>query len=163
MPRRNRNAAYKRTRANADAFYGAQGKVVARDSADAPEAVEKAKLNEAALEAYFVNEQPSYIVDDARVGKKLGVSDDVVRAYRHRHNIPAFVSRMQNAIAELRESNASASRSFVCERNYAAYLKTRMERMEKDHKVDCRIALAIGLTFGVALFGLVSSIILAFQ
>ena len=162
MPRRNRNAAYKRPRANADAFYGAKG-VVARDFSDAPEAVEKAKLNATALDAYFANEQPTYILDDARLGKKLGMSADVVRAYRHRHNIPAFVNRMQNAIAELRESNASASRSFVCEQNYAAYLKTRMERMEKDHKVDCRIAFVMGLVFGMALFGLVSSIILAFQ
>lgn len=163
MPRRNRNAAYKRPRANADAFYGAKGKVIARDFADAPEAVETAKLNATALEAYFANEQPTYILDDARLGKKLGMSADVVRAYRHRHNIPAFVSRMQNAIAELRESNASASRSFVCEQNYAAYLKTRMERMEQEHKGDCRFAFAMGGTFGAALFGLVASIILAFQ
>lgn len=163
MPRRNRNAAYKRPRANADAFYGAKGKVVARDFSDAPEAVEKAKLNATALDAYFANEQPTYILDDARLGKKLGMSADVVRAYRHRHNIPAFVNRMQNAIAELRESNASASRSFVCEQNHAAYLKTSMERMEKDNKVDCRIAFVMGLVFGVALFGLASSIILAFQ
>lgn len=163
MPRRNRNAAYKVPRANAGAFYGAEGKVIAPDFNDAPEAVETAKLNANALEAYFANEQPTYIVDDARVGKKLGVSADVIRAYRHKHNIPAFVSRMQNAIAELRTSNADASRDLVCEQNYAAYLKARMEHMEKDHKVDWRIAFVMGLVFGVALFGLVSSIILAFQ
>lgn len=163
MPRRNRNAAYKRPRANANAFYGAAGKVIASDFNDAPEAVETAKLNANALETYFSNEQPTYILDDARLGKKLGVSADVVRAYRHRHGIPAFVNRMQNAISELRASNASASRAFVCERNYAAHLKTIMERMEKEHKVDCRIAFVMGLVFGVALFGLVSSIILAFQ
>lgn len=163
MPRRNRNAAYKVPRANADAFYGSAGKVIAHGLSDAPEAAETAKLNEAALDAYFANEQPTYIVDDARVGKKLGVSAEVIRAYRHKHNIPAFVSRMQNAIAELRESNASASRDLVCEQNHAAYLKTSMERMEKDNKVDCRIAFVMGLVFGVALFGLASSIILAFQ
>lgn len=163
MPRRNRNAAYKRPRANADAFYGPAGKVVAPDFNDASEAVETAKFNAAALEAYFANEQPTYILDDARLGNKLGMSADVIRAYRHKHNIPAFVSRMQNAIAELRASNASASRAFVCERNYAAHLKTRMERMEKEHKVYYYFAFAMGGAFGVSLFGLVTSIILAFQ
>ena len=163
MPRRNRNAAYKRPRANAGAFYGPAGKVVAPGFNDAPEAVETAKLKADALEAYFSNEQPTYILDDARIGKKLGMSADVVRAYRHRHDIPAFVSRMQNAIAELRESNASASRALMCEQNYAGYLNSRMERMEKEHKVDCRLAFVMGLVFGVALFGLVSSIILAFR
>ncbi len=163
MPRRNRNSAHKRPRANADAFHGAAGKVVAPDFNDAPEAVKTAKLKAGALEAYFSNEQPTYILDDARLGKKLGVSAAVVRAYRHRHGIPAVVSRMQNAIAELRASNASASRALVCEQNYAAYLKTRMERMEKEHKVDCRFAFAMGGTFGAALFGLVTPVILAFQ
>lgn len=163
MPRRNRNAAYKRPRANAGAFYGPGGKVVAPSLKDAPEAAEAAKLNASVLEAYFAAEQPTYIVDDARVGKKLGVSDDVVRAYRHKNHIPAFVSRMQNAIAELRESNADASRDLVCKQNHVNYLNSRMERMEKEHKVDCRIAFVMGLGFGAALFWLFSSIILAFQ
>lgn len=158
MPHRNRNAAYKAARANADAFRAPGGKVIAPGLSDAPEAVETAKLNEAALEAYFANEQPTYIVDDARVGKKLGVSDDVVRIYRHRHGIPAFVGRMQNAIAELRAANAEASRDLVCEQNYANYMKSRMERMEKEHKVDFRIAFAGGFILGASLLGLARAI-----
>ena len=163
MPRRNRNAAYKRPRANAGAFYGSAGKVIASDFNDAPEAVETAKLNANALETYFSNEQHTYILDDARLGKKLGVSADVIRAYRHKHNIPAFVSRMQNAIAELRTSNADASRIIESERNYINYQSGCMERMEKAHRVDVCISFGAGFVFGAIFLGLILSIALAFE
>lgn len=141
MPRRNRNAAYKRHRANAGAFYGPEGKVAASDIKDALEAVKTAKLKVSALEAYFAAEQPSYIVDDARIGKKLGVSADVVRSHRRLHGIPSFVTRMQNAIAD-------ASRAIECEKNYANYLNSRMERMEKEHRVDVSLSFGLGLFLG---------------
>lgn len=156
MPRRNRNAAYKRPRANAGAFYVTEGKVGASDIKDAPEAVETAKLKASALEAYFAAEQPSYIVDDARIGKKLGVSADVVRAHRRLHGIPSFVTRMKNAIAD-------ASRAIVSEKNYANYLNSRMERMEKAHRVDVRLSFWIGFVFGAIFLGLILSIALAFE